>query len=302
MTGRPRDLLTLADLRALARIVDTRPTTLVAAAQLVGFDRTRLTRLIGRVNAQIGEDVSWRHEGRFSPPIEARRIAAAYLRFERTLDEVCGSPRISAGTTLSVILLRLIGRRGQTLDQPLAILRSGQVLAALQEDRVDIAIVSSEAPVIRDHGITFSARGDSRPVGAGIEAMALAPWTAQRIRRRRQGDEDAKALLAIIDWEPGSTGAELGIKAGLAPATRGVRVRCRSFLEAMDLVRFGAAAEAVVPDIYLLHREDDFFIEATPNPVTGYLVALYRDQDRERWQWLWERDFWAALDVSPLED
>lgn len=302
MMGRPRDLLTLADLRALAQIVEMRPPTLVAAAQLVGFDRTRLMRLIGRVNAQIGEDLSWRHEGRFAPPIEARRISAAYVRFEQALDAVYGSPRISAGTTLSVILVRLIRRCGQTLDQPLIILRTSQVLAALQGDRVDIAIVSSEAPVIRDHGIAFSASGDTQPLSEGIEAMALTPWRAQLIRRRCHDEEDAEALVASIDWEAGSTGAELGTRAGLAPVTGGFRVRCRSFLEAMDLVRFGVATEAVVPDIYLIQREEDFLIDASPNPVTGHLVALYRYQDRERWQWLLDPDLWAPLATSPAAD
>ena len=97
--------LTLEDLRALYRIVKEKPASHTAAADLVGFNRQRLSRLIQRVNERIGEgDLDWRYTGRFLPPPEARRIARAFEDFEATLTDIEGSPRVSAGTTASLLL------------------------------------------------------------------------------------------------------------------------------------------------------------------------------------------------------
>lgn len=300
MTGRPRDLITLSDLRALVQIVEQAPASLVAAAQLVGFDRARLMRLVGRINAQIGADLSWRHDGRFNPPIEARRIAAAFTKFDQALSDVSGSPRISAGTTISMLLVRLIQLRGKTLDQPLAIFRSCQILGALQEDRIDVAFASSESPALRTQGIAFSAPGDVRALSEGLEAAAVAAWTARLIRAQPLDGSDAGTPFAEIEWEPGSTGAELTARAGVPLRPRGFQVRCQSFLEAMELVRRGCVQEAVIPDLYLLGRVGDLSVGAPPCQVTGHLVALYRGQDRERWKWLMDTDLWARLRPSDM--
>lgn len=297
MTGRPRELLTLSDLHALVQIVAQRPPSLVAAARLVGFDRARLMRLIGRVNAQIGADLSWRHEGGFSPPIEARRIAAAFVRFEAALAEVSGSPRISAGVTLAVLLMRLIQGQGRTLEPPLAIFRSREILDALRDDRVDLAFVQSESPLMRARRLEFTAAGHVVELGQGLEASAVAAWTARLITSHRAscGAQACESGFATLEWEPATTGAQLTESAGLANDPRGLRIRCQSFLEAMDLVRWGCAEQAVIPDLYLRGRENDFAIDAPPCAVSGYLVAVYRAEDRGRWEQLLNIDDWRRL-------
>ncbi len=293
MKGRPSQLLTLSDLQKLTEIVQGAPTSLADAARMADIERARLSRLIQRVNTHIGENLSWRHAGRFSPPLEARRIAAAFARFDRETSELKGSPRISAGSTVSLLLIQFFQRHGESLEGRPLILRSQQVIKGLRKDQVDLAFIHSHSTLFRNKSIRFSSVGEVKAVDEVVEATAVVAWKAQCIRTHSLIAEVPQASLGNLEWETGSLGAELTKMAGSTKDTvGGLRVQCYSFFEAMELVCRGAVPSAIIPDLYLQLQEADYSVEDPPRPVTGYLTAVYRTQDRERWQRLVDPELW----------
>lgn len=279
--------LTFEDLRLLSQILKAIPTSKLAAAKVVGLDRARLDRLIQRVNEQIGEDLDWRSKGRFYPPPEARRLVAAFERFDSELTGLTGSPRLSAGTSVSLLLLAFLQQQGRSLER-FAFFRSRQVLDALLQDEIDLAFLHGES-------IGFTAGRDKQRVASKLEAVSVIEWNAKIICPKNQSKQGI--LPAVIEWESGSTGERLAqiITQSNELSSNSLRVRCRSFLESIELVRRGLVGQAVVPDIYLRSVESDLRVLTPEKLHQGDLIAIYRTDERSRWEWLLDKTSWEKV-------
>ncbi len=283
--------LTLEDLRLLSQMISASLPSQLAAAEKLGIDRARLSRLIQRVNEQIGEDLDWRDMGQFHPPPEARRLAAAFDRFDRTLAELTSSPRVSAGTSVSLLLLAFLQQQGRSLKR-FALFRSRQVLDALMQDEIDLAFLHGES-------IGFRRGRDKQRLAPKIEAVSVLQWQAKVICPKT--DSRQATLPAVIEWEPGSTGERLAqvLTRSNGISSKGLRVRCRSFLESIELVRRGLVQQAVVPDIYLRSSEPDLEVLTPEKLHQGDLIAVYRADERSRWDWLLDKQSWEKARNQP---
>jgi hypothetical protein len=285
--------LTIADLEVLRILAQEDLRSYSAAAERAGYDRARLARLIERVNQQIGEDLDWRENRRFRPPPEVRRLILRYAAFAQDLDDLGHAPRISAGTCATFLLGQVLVALGRQLPR-LAIVRSRDALQALRSDQVDVALV---------HGSSLG-MGPSqlqRELGGGITGFALAGWEAVSIRRDEAGEPGQRERFHAC-WESGSLGARLNQDPGTGSATEAVPtvgLPCQSFLHAIELVRRGLIAEAVVPDLYLPKPASGLVVAKPEAPAKDQLVAVYRTAEGPRWAWLLDRSIWEQVVERP---
>lgn len=280
--------LTLEDLRILSQIVKGNPKSLSAAAEIVGLDRARLNRLMERVNKRVGEDLDWRENGQYSPPPEVRRLALAFDRFDTEITEITSSARVSAGTSFSLLLLTFLQQQGRLLKR-IALLRSHQVLDALIQDEIDVAFLHRES-------LPFQLNQERQTVIAKIEAVPILVWQAKVICPKADKSSHGN-LQTTIEWEVGSMGERLSniIDPVKRLSNPSLRIQCHSFLECIELVRRGLVEQAVVPDIYLRSSEPDLKLLEPEKPCQGDLIALYRSNERSRWDWLLDKQSWEAI-------
>lgn len=279
--------LTLEDLRILSQILQESPKSVTAAAELVELDRSRLNRLIERVNDQIGEELNWRDNGVFSPPPEVRRLILAFNRFDDELNEMASSPRVSAGASISLLLLSFLQQQKRVLGR-FSLLRSRQVIQALMDDQIDVAFLHNES-------LKLPLDIKKQTVVPKIEAVSLLEWQAKVISPK----VDNSKLKGVIEWERGSMGERLS---QLLPSGNwspnngyGLRIQSHSFLEAIEMVRRGLVGQAVVPDIYLRASEPDLKVLDPEKPGRGDIIALYRVDEYERWDWLLDKQSWEKI-------
>ena len=281
--------LTLADLEILRPLVDQQPSSHSAAAELVGLNRPRLSRLIQRVNEHIGEDLDWRASGRFRPPPEVRRLVARYSEFAEELDELGHAPLVSAGTSAMLLLVEVLGVLGRQFPR-VSVVRSRDIWHALNSDEVDIAIThgSSVGLALGVH------RKELKP---GLLGHALLDWQSVLVKRTEGGRANGGGNFRPL-WQPGSLGDQL-YRTATQPVAAQKRseaaIPCQSFLHAVELVRRGLICDAVVPDIYVTHPAVDFVLEPTELPVRDQLVAICRAEEQPRWAWLFERSVWERV-------
>lgn len=281
--------LTVADLEALRVLVQAEPRSYSAAAALVEYDRARLARLIERVNQKIGENLEWRENRRFRPPPEVRRLVLRYTAFSQELDDLGRAPRVSAGTCATFLLGEVLAELGRKLPR-LAIVRSRDALPALKSDEIDVALV---------HGSSVG-MGPSqlqRELGEGITGFALVGWETV-IVRQDEADERGQRERFHACWELGSLGARLNQETSPVSSPEAdptVGLPCQSFLHAIELVRRGLVAEAVVPDLYLPKPALGLIVEKPEAPTKDQLVAVYRTAEGPRWVWLLDRSVWERV-------
>jgi len=280
--------LTFEDLDALKKIVEAQPRTHTQAATIVGYNRARLSRLVQRVNEHIGEKLDWRHNGSFAPPTEARRLVAAFTQFKASLSDVIGSPRVSVGSSSSLLLARFLCEQRRTLPRLTVVVRSREIITALENDEIDIAFVHSQS-------VDFEPTQEKGSLTANIEAVRILDWEARLIR---PSDTESRRVEARpeLQWEPHSTGEHLTQNAGHPSSGQTLfRIQCSSFLQAIELVRRGLVSHAVVPNIYLRESEPDLIDSEPLRPIQCSLVAVYRCQDQGRWEWLLDRKSWRRV-------
>lgn len=290
----PTSVLTIEDLRLLVEMARERPDSHAASARLLGINRARLSRLMLRVNAHFGEDLGWRSGSRFSLPAEVIRMAGAFERFDRVLEDVIGSPLISAGSSASMLFVRLISAEAVPFPGRIVTLRSDRIVEALANHSLDLALVSDRVACLA-RCAPFDAVGAERPVGDGMIAKALLEWRVQTITPARPVK---RGIIHTLEWEESSSGATLQeLLTSLPPEARYPRLRCASFLQAIELVRRGLVCRAAVPDIYLRRTEPDLRRQPLEPPATGYLVAMRRKGDGHRWTAWLDPDKWkGAID------
>ncbi|MDS4012877.1 MAG: hypothetical protein RKP46_00810 [Candidatus Accumulibacter sp.] len=277
---RPAAVLTLDDLRLLAELARERPDSHAASARLLGINRARLTRLMLRVNAHLGEELAWRSGSRFSLPTEVVRIAGAFERFERALEDVSGSPLISAGSSASMLFLRLLSADSTHFSGRIVSLRSDRVVEALSNHSLDLALVSDRSACL-SRCRPFNGIGSEQSVGDGLIARTLLEW---RVHAITPVSPVRRGIIHMLEWEEGSSGAALqALLTPLPHETPYPRLRCASFLQAVELVRRGLVCRAAVPSIYLRSCEPALSQQQLEPLSSGYLVAIRRKSDGQRW-------------------
>jgi DNA-binding transcriptional LysR family regulator len=283
--------LTVADLEALRILAQAKPEprSYSAAAEQAGYDRARLARLIERVNQKIGVSLDWRENGRFRPPPEVRRLILRYTAFAQELDDLGRAPRVSAGTCATFLLGEVLVELGRKLPR-LAIVRSRDALDALERDEIDIALV---------HGSSLEKSLDRNPQGVmdGVTSLALVGWETVVIRQDRVEVQGKQAHFRA-DWEPDSMGERLNQEADIETAQETaptIGIPCQSFLHAIELVRRGLIAAAVIPDIYLPKPALGFVVGKPAIPTQDQLAAIFRTAEGPRWAWLLDRSVWERV-------
>lgn len=184
------------------------------------------------------------------------------------------------------LLAEVLIELGRELPR-LAIVRSGDVLRALECDEIDIALVHGCSM-----GLGLSLH--QQELWPGITGLALVEWRAAVVRKDDTEKRSQRPQFYAC-WEPGSMGDQLSREAGQVFPTKtnsAVGIPCQSFLHAIELVRRGLIEEVVVPDIYLPRPAVGFVIEPIEVPIRDQLAAVYRTQEEPRWAWLFERSAW----------
>ena len=166
--------------------------------------------------------------------------------------------------------------------------RADQTVAALLEDSLDIAILHAS---------------DVAPA-KGVYQQTLLPWHAVLVSPQYYywPRNNFRTRVRTFVWQPGTFAATLTER--FAAVTPGLEIaeqaHTGSYLSALEMVRRGLPYQLVLPDIYLTRQDRRRLpIEAPGEPVDDALVALCREDKRERWApYMIEENWQRALRTS----
>lgn len=272
--------LSLEDLRLLSEMLARPRKSVVAAATDLGIPRARLTRLLTRVGDHFQRPLSWRGVDGLAAPAEVRRLVEAFRLFAHELDGG-GSPRVSAGPGAAMLFAQTLGHLSQTLPG-LRLVRSRDVVESLRTGSIDIALVHASSTTLWPFPLASS---------PWLKSVTLLPWRAVRCRAP---DGPASAAEAFLCWDPGSMGERLAAAHG-GGRGHGPGWPCQSFIHALELVRRGIVAQAIVPSIYVASTDSLLSLEYIVDATEDCLLAVYRREDGRQWEYLFQPDAWAAV-------
>ncbi len=276
----PRDRMSLTrrDMEALVQLVARNPSSKSEAATFLGVDRASVDRLLQRIDEVVGDTgLNWKDGHRLVFPAEVRRLAAAIRRSEADVAAAIRFPRVSAGS-LSAMLVRQVFARLDCAPRAL-LLRSAQVMDALRDGEIDLAIVH---------------RGSVTAIDEDVEMVSLAQWKAAIAAPRAASGGMPSTLI----WESGSYGEQLNRSVALVdPEVMTPQGPiATSYLSALEMVRRGLPYRLVLPDIYLSRFDWEYLSVTRPaRDVVDEMVALHRKVDQRRLGAVLAADLWKEV-------
>ncbi len=186
----------------------------------------------------------------------------------------------------SMLLEKMLLESGMPTD--VKNVRVDQAVAGLLEDSVDIAIL---------HAGNVAA-------AEGIVQQTLLPWHAVLVSPQYYywPRQDFRNRVRTFVWQPGTFAATLterfaAVTPELDPSES---AHTGSYLSALEMVRRGLPYQLVIPDIYLSRQDRRRLPCAAPGePIEDALVALCREDARDRWGAYMAPEYWQrALRTS----